>query len=216
MNLSSNKKIAILGIVLLVLAGMIVVALKGMNVDLMLAQHKSINIAIGKEYDIHEVERICKEVLGNKAFVVRKIGTFGDAVNVNVISITDEEKTNLVEKINQKYSIQLVANEISVNSNSNIRIRDMIRPYILPVSIVFIAIYAYIAIKYKNLNSLKVLLTITGIIVITEAVLASLVAIVRIPVTPVVVNLLFVIALAEIIVFMYKKEKDLKTIGLEK
>ena len=34
MNLSSNKKIIILGLSLLILAGIIVVALKGMNVDL--------------------------------------------------------------------------------------------------------------------------------------------------------------------------------------
>lgn len=210
MNISSNKKIAILGIILLVLAGSIVVALKGMNVDLMFMQHKSVNIPIGKEYNIKDVESICKEVFSNKDFVVRKIGTFGDAANVNVISITDEEKNNLVEKINEKYDIKLVATEISVNSNSNIRIRDIIRPYIIPVIISFAVIYIYMAIRYKKLNILKTLLTITIIIFITEIGLASLIAIVRVPITPSVVNLLFVIALAEIIVFISKKEKELK------
>ena len=46
MKLSSNKKIALLGIILLILAGIIVVALKGMKVDLMLTKHKSIDIVI--------------------------------------------------------------------------------------------------------------------------------------------------------------------------
>ena len=210
MNLSSNKKIAILGIILLILAGIIVVALKGMNVDLMYTQHKSVNIPIGKEYKIEDVENICKEVFGNKEFVVRKIGTFGDSVNVNVVSITDEEKTNVVEKINQKYDLKLEATMISVNSSSNVRIRDIIRPYIVPSIISFIAIYAYMAIRYRKLNILKILLTITIIIAITEITLVSLIAIVRLPITPSVITILFAISIIELIVFMSKKEKELK------
>lgn len=210
MELSSNKKIAILGIILLILAGIIVVALKGMNVDLMLAKHKSINIVIGKEFDIKDVQAICDEVFQNKDVVLRKIGTLADSVNVNALSITDEEKLSLVEKINKKYEISLVADQIAVVSDSNIRIRDLIRPYIVPVIISFVVIYAYMGIRFKKLNPLKVLLTITGIILVTEAILVSLIAISRIPVSPIVVNLLLLIGLAELIVFIYKKEKELK------
>ena len=62
MKLSSNKKIVLLGIILLILAGIIVVALKGMKVDLMLTKHKSMDIVIGKEFNINDVRNICNEV----------------------------------------------------------------------------------------------------------------------------------------------------------
>lgn len=206
MNLSSNKKIIILGLSLLILAGIIVVALKGMNVDLMLAQHKSIDIIIGKEFDIKEVEGICKEVFQSKEVVLKKVEAFGDTVSINAVTIADEEKANLVTKINEKYGTDLKAEEIDVKSNSNIRVRDLIRPYIIPAVISFVLIYAYIAIRFRKLNPLKTLLKITGIILITEAVIASVVAISRIAITPIIINIMFVVGIAEIIIFMYKKE----------
>lgn len=206
MNLSSNKKIIILGLSLLILAGIIVVALKGMNVDLMLAQHKSIDIIIGKEFDIKEVEEICKEVFQSKEVVLKKVEAFGDTVSINAVTIADEEKSNLVTKINEKYGTDLKAEEIDVKSNSNIRVRDLIRPYIIPAVISFVLIYAYIAIRFRKLNPLKTLLKITGIILITEALIASVVAISRIAITPIIINIMFVVGIAEIIIFMYKKE----------
>ena len=206
MNLSSNKKIIILGLSLLILAGIIVVALKGMNVDLMLAQHKSIDIVIGKEFNIKEVKEICKDVFQNKEVVFKKVEAFGDTVSINAVTIADEEKSNLVTKINEKYGTDLKAEEIDVKSNSNIRVRDLIRPYIIPAVISFVLIYAYTAIRFRKLNPLKTLLKITGIILITEAVIASVVAISRIAITPIIINIMFVVGIAEIIIFIYKKE----------
>ena len=182
-----------------------------MNVDLMLAQHKSMNLAIEKEYNLKDIKNICKEVFKEKAFVLRKTGTFGDSVNINAVSITEEEKTNLIQKINEKYELKIESNNIIIESNSNIRIRDLIRPYIAPTIISFVIIYAYMAIRFRKLNILKTLLTITGIIFVTEIVLASLIAIIRIPVTPIVLNIMFVIGVAELIVFIYKKERELET-----
>ena len=46
-KLSGNKKIILLGIVLLIIAGIVVVALKGVKVSMMLQQHESISIHIG-------------------------------------------------------------------------------------------------------------------------------------------------------------------------
>lgn len=212
MNLNSNKKIVLLGIVLLILAGIIVVALKGMNVNLMLAKHKSVDMVIGKEFNVNDIETICKEIFDNKKVVVKKVETFSDAVNISATSISDEEKAKLVEKINEKYETKLVASEITVKSNSNIRIRDIIKPYILPSLISFVLIYAYIGIRFKKLNPLKVLLEITAILVITEIVIASIVAIIRVPVSPIVINIMFAISVAEISLFISKKEKELKNI----
>lgn len=209
MNLNGNKKIIVLGLILLVLAGIIVVALKGTKVDLMMGYHKSIDIVIGKEFDIKDIEKICKEVFKDKDVVLRKVEVFEDSININVISITDEEKTNLISKINEKYSIELDENEITVNLNSNIRVRDVIKPYIVPVTISMVLIYAYMAFRYKKLNVLKVLGKITLCIIITEAVIASIIAIFRISLSAMLINFMLVIAIAEIIGYLNKKEKDL-------
>lgn len=214
-NINSNKKIVLLGLILLLLAGIIVVALKGMKVDLMLEQHKSIDLVIGKEVNLKEIKTICNEVFGSKKVVLRKIELFEDAVNINVVSITDEEKINLINKVNEKYNISLVAEEIAINTNSNIRIRDLIKPYVLPLGISMVIIYIYIAIRFKKLNIIKTLGIITVIIIISEAIIASVVAIARIPVTPTLLNLLVMIAIIEILIYINKREKDLKNALLE-
>ena len=62
MKLSGSKKILLLGIILLIIAGIVVVALKGVKVSLILQQHEEINVYIGKPTDINDVKSICKEV----------------------------------------------------------------------------------------------------------------------------------------------------------
>ena len=60
MNLKSvNKKILYLAMILLILAGIVVVALKGFKVDLMLERHESVNFLIGKDFSVREVKYKC-------------------------------------------------------------------------------------------------------------------------------------------------------------
>ena len=47
-----TKKILIFSLIILILAGIIIVALKGFNVDLMLRKHDSIEYTIGKDFEI--------------------------------------------------------------------------------------------------------------------------------------------------------------------
>ena len=61
MKLSGLKKIILLGIILLIIAGIVIVALKGINVSLILQQHESINLLIGKPVEIKDVQNICNE-----------------------------------------------------------------------------------------------------------------------------------------------------------
>ena len=103
MKLDGNKKIILLGLILLIVAGIIVVALKVFNVSLILQQHESVNIFICKEVNLKDIKSICNEVFGNKRVVLRNVELFDDSVNINVESITNEEKEVLVSKINEKY-----------------------------------------------------------------------------------------------------------------
>lgn len=210
MKLDGNKKIILLGLILLIVAGLIVVALKGFNVSLILQQHESVNIFIGKEVDLKDIKSICNEVFGNKKVVLRNVELFNDSVNINVESITNEEKEGLVNKINEKYATELTAEGLTINSNSNVRIRDLVKPYFKPVILSIVLIVVYLIIRFRKENILNLLGTIAGIIILTELALASIIAIVRIPLSPLMINLMTVVAIIELLVYINKKENASK------
>lgn len=199
---NGNKKIVLLGLILLIIAGIIVVALKGFNVSLMLEQHESLNIMVGKEIDINEIKNMCNEVFKDKKVVVRSIDLFNDSVNISVQAITDEEKSELINKINEKYGTELVADNLNVNTIANVRIRDLVRPYVKPIVISVVVIIAYLIILFRKMSAFKLLGKIALIILLTEATLASIIAIARIPMSPVIVNLMTVVAVFELLVYI--------------
>ena len=208
MKLSGLKKIILLGIILLIIAGIVIVALKGINVSLILQQHESINLLIGKPVEIKDVQNICNEVFANKRVIVRKLELFGDSVNIISESITDE--ANLITKINEKYETDFTVDDVNIEKNSNIRVRDLVRPYVLPVMLSFVLIVAYIIIRFRKINSLKLLGKICVTIILTEALIASCIAITRLPLLPIMINLMSVVAIFEVVLFISRSEKCLK------
>ena len=150
MKLSGNKKIILLGIILLIIAGIVVVALKGVKVSLIMQQHEEINIYIGKATNPKEVKAICKEVFGSKRFVVKDLDVFTDAYSINVESITNEEKDALINKLNEKYEVEINLTDVSEKSVANIRVRDVVKPYVKPVIISTILISGYIVINFRK------------------------------------------------------------------
>ena len=210
--MKTSKKIILLGLILLIIAGVVVIALKGLNVSLMFKQHESINLLIGKEIDYIEFSNMCKEVFGNKKFIIRKIELFDDSVSINVDSITDEEKENLVNKINERYvsegEDEYTVDNINITTIPNIRLRDIISIYIKPVLISAVMILAYMIIRYRKNKPLETIGKILLELVLTEVAILSLIAIVRIPFSSVVISIMFVIAVIELIAYNLKLEKN--------
>lgn len=208
MKLNGNKKIILLGVILLIIAGIVVVALKGINVSLILQQHESISLLIGKQINLDEIEEICNGVFENKKVILRKIELFDDSVSVIAQSITDEEKSNLIQKVNEKYGTEFNVEDITIEKYSNVRVRDLIRPYILPVIISAVLIIIYIIVRFRKQNFMKILAKIFGIIILTELSLASIIAISRIPLLPIMINLMFVVAIIELIILINRESKS--------
>lgn len=210
MKLDNIKKILLLGLILLIIAGIVVIALKGLNVSLLLREHESVELFIGKDIDIDEFKGLCKEIFGNKKFIVRRLELFGDSVNIISDSITNEELENLVNKINEKYTQEYTTDTIKVTSIPNIRLRDIIRVYIKPVLISAVLILAYMLIRFRKMKAIKLIGKVLLIIVLTEAAVLSIIAITRIPVSATIINLMFAIALIELVIYHYKTEKNYK------
>lgn len=215
MKISGSKKIILLGIILLIIAGIVVVALKGVKVSLILQQHEELNIYIGKPTDIKDMKDICKEVFKDKNFVVRDLDVFNDAYSINVESVINEEKDELINKVNEKFGVNITSDDISEKNVSNIRIRDIVKLYIKPVLISTVLIAAYLVIRFRKESAIKLLGKICGIILLTEAMIFSVIAVIRIPLSATMINLMAVIALIELCLYINKLENK-KTGKIEK
>lgn len=208
--MNGMKKILLLGTILLIIAGLVVVALKGFNVSLFYKQHEEININVGKEINYTDINSICKEVFNNKKFEIRMMEIFNDSVNIRVENtITDDEKASLVSKINEKYGTEIDPVALTVNKNFNIRIRDLIRPYIKPVIASAIMIICYLYLRFRKYNPIEFFRVSFVDIGLTELCLASIIAITRIAVSPLIVNILVIVGVVELLLLINKKEKEI-------
>ena len=198
------KKISILGLCLLILAGIVVVLFRGFNVNFLLEQHEVIEFVIGKDFELTDVYNICKEVFGNKKVVLRKIEVFNDSVSINVSSITNEEKENLIYKLNEKYGTTKDVADVEVKTIAKVRIRDWIKPYIKPIVVSAVIILAYIAIRFREYNLVKLIAKIVGIIIVTIFTLLSVCAICRVPMSPIYIMGLTAVSLVELIIYIAK------------
>lgn len=179
------KKIAQIILICLVLAGIIVIATLGFNVGVRYGENTQININIGKEFDSKDIRNIAKEVFGNQSVIVEHVEIYKDVVQITVKDATDEQIEELNNKINEKYEL---SNDLSnpddvlVARNANTRLRDLVMPYILPISISAAIIVIYELIRFRKLGVWKVLYGAILAIIAPQAVLFSIYAIARIPV----------------------------------
>lgn len=103
MKLDGNKKFVLLGLILLIVAGIIVVVLKGFNLPVTYQKHEAINFKVGNNIDMEKLNNICKEVFGDKEYNLKELELFGDSATISAQNFTDEEKNSLVEKINAEF-----------------------------------------------------------------------------------------------------------------
>ena len=176
-----KAKILYIIIAIVIIVGAIVAGIKGFNIELMYSNRQQIIITNNTGFNIEEVKEIAKSVLENKKVKVQKNEWFENSVVISSTEISDEEKENIVNKINEKYSSNILNEDISVISIANTRIRDILKLYILPGIVTFSLILLYFVIVYNKIGIKKVLLT--GILtpIITELVFFAIVAITRIP-----------------------------------
>ena len=177
------KNKIIIGIAILIfVVGIIVVAVKGFNVDLEYQDTKKIEANIGKSFEKEDIENIVKEVLGKERFIIQKVEIYEDSVIITAKEITDEQRDNIVSKINEKYDTDLKTEDITIITVPRVHLSDLIKKYRTPFIIATVCILVYLMVRYYKLNSLKVLLRTIIVVAILQAELFSIIAITRIPV----------------------------------
>ena len=187
--MKTYKKVLFLGLALLIVAGIVVVLFKGFNVDLMLKAHSELIYNLPSEYSLKDVNTICKDVFKDKEFRVLEFELFGDCLQICSESITDEEKITLINRLNDVYYKDNIdaaptSDNVTVNSIPNVRLIDWIKPYVLPIIVVYAIIAVYVLIRYKKLGGFKTLGELVAAIVAVIAILLSVIAITRLPLKP--------------------------------
>ena len=151
-------------IAIILIVGAIVIATKGLAFELKYQDSQKVELNIGKEFKTEDVKQITNEVFDNQPVKIQAIEVYKDAISITTTEISEEQKTNLVNKINEKYETELKSEDITIESIPHTRGRDIIKPYITPFIIITIIILVYLMIRYYKLNSLKVLIESIGII----------------------------------------------------
>ena len=178
----TKTKILIALIAIILIAGTVMIFTKGLAFELKYQDSQKVELNIGKTFEEKDIKSITNDVFGKQPVMIQAIEVYKDAISITTTQITDEQKTELVTKINEKYGTEISADDVTIEDISHIRGRDIIKPYIMPFSIATVIILAYLSIRYNKLNSLKVLVKSGVIIVLAQLVLLGIMAITRMPV----------------------------------
>ncbi len=178
------KKIVYAVLAVIIVLGIIVIATVGFNVDVIYSNHRELKVYVGKDYNIDEVKQIVNEVIPKEKIIINKVEKFNDSFIIKTDKISDEQLEDLKQKISEKYEISEENREnlITISDVGNLRIRDLIRPYVVPIIIATIIILVYMSILYKRLGIVKVIMQEIIVLVIVGALLLSIIAITRCPV----------------------------------
>ena len=176
-----SKKSKIIGIILIIIfiIAIVLTGIRGLNVDLNYSEGTSILFNLEQEYNTKDIETIAREVWTDGQIVVQKVEVYDESVLIKVSYANEENLQMLLDKINEKYSLELELSDITVEYNSNVKIRDMVRPYIVPMLIATALIVVYYSIRFRGV---KEILDLLIKLIFAEGILFSIYAITLIPI----------------------------------
>lgn len=207
-KINTKTKILICLILIVIVVGIIVTLTKGLNFELKYEESKKIELYIGKNFEIEDIRKITDEIMPNQEVLIRKIEVYEDSANIIAKEITDEQKTNLINKVNEKYGIELLNDDIEIESIPHAKGIDIIKTYILPFVIATIIILVYMSIRYYKLGAIKVILKTLGVIILSQATLLSVIAITRIPIGRLTISMVISVYILTLIGITTKFEKE--------
>lgn len=208
------KKTVLILLICLIFAGTVIVCFKGFNVGLPYKSNINISVYIGKKIEDKDMQEITKEIFKGKQATVQKVELFEDMISIVTEEMSEEElnekKTELINKLNEKYDIEIKDEEIEIVHNPKVRLSSLIKRYILPFGISTVAIVIYQMIRFKKLGVTKILLTTIIILMLIGLTYASLIAITRMPINKLIIPVGMVIYIITIIVLNMKYERKLE------
>lgn len=207
----SKKTIYIIACILII-AGAVMYFVKGFEFDLEYAKKDQITLANKTGFEISKIKEIVKEKLNGKEFEVKEVEIFKNVVQISSKEITEEERDGIVEKVNEEYGLELSKDNVSIVNIEHTRIKDIIKPYILPGIMSFAIVLLYFIIRYRKLGVINILLK--GIIcpIIGETIYFSIILLTRVPFGTMAIAGAIALYVLLLSVVAYKFEQALKEI----
>ncbi len=176
-----SKKSKIISIILIIIfiIAIVLTGIRGLNVDLNYSEGVSILFNLNQQFNTKDVESIAREVWPDGQIIVQKVEVYDETALIKVSSVNDEQITNLANKINEKYGLELGQSDFTVQYNSNVQIRDIVKPYIVPMLITTALIVLYYSIRFRGV---KEILDLLIKLIFAEGILYSIYAIARLPI----------------------------------
>ena len=110
-----NKSLYIIMIIAIIL-GAIIVKTKGFNYSTLYSEHKRVEIIVGKEYELKDIEKIADESI-KEDHITRKATLYGTSVTIDAKDITDDELNTLLQEITlhiQSLYQQMITGDIRI------------------------------------------------------------------------------------------------------
>lgn len=182
-NISNIKKVFILAIAVIIIAGLIMIGVKGFNYSLLYSRTQRMNIYMTQDFEINDIKEIAKEVLGNRKLKVQLGNTFGTVASIVSEEITEEEQNDIINKINEKYSTEIKKdNDVVVTVIPEANAWDLIVKYISPIIITTIIVLVYFVIRFKEQGMIKCIGIPVLSLILVNLLYISIIALTRIPV----------------------------------
>ncbi len=204
-----SAKIIIALIAIILIAGTIMLCTKGLVFGLNYEDSKKVEINLGKQFEEKDIKEITNDVFGKQPVLIQEIEVYKDAVSITTTEITDDQKANLIAKLNEKYGTDISTDDITIEANAHIRGRDIVKPYIVSFAIATVIVLVYLSIRYYKLNSLKVLAKSIGIMLFAQLILLAIIAIARIPIGVLTMPVVLLIYVLSTYICTTKFDKDL-------
>ncbi len=176
-----SKKGKIISIILIIIfiIAIVLTGIRGLNVDLNYAEGVSVLFDINDQFNTKDIENIAREVWPDGQIIVQKVEVYDETALIKVSSVNDEQLQSLADKINEKYGLELQISDLTVQYNSNVQIRDIVAPYVVPMLIATALIVVYYSIRFRGVREILDLLIK---LIFAEGILYSIYAITRLPI----------------------------------
>lgn len=182
-NINNIKKVIIVIMALVIIAGIVMICIKGFNYSLLYSKAQRLNIYMTQDFEIKDIEEIAKDVLGKDNLRVQLGNKFGTVASIISIEITEEEENNIIQKVNEKYGIE-------INKDSDVILTqipegnawDLVVKYISPITVITIIVLIYYIIRFRSKGIMKCLVIPVLSLIVVMALYVSIIALTRIPV----------------------------------
>lgn len=106
-----KRKALYIIMIIAILLGIIVVKLKDFNYSTLYGEHKRLEIVMGSNFNIKDVQTIANQTI-NKKSIARTTTLFKTSVAIDAKDFTDTELNTLFSKLNEKYSKEFSIKEL--------------------------------------------------------------------------------------------------------